>query len=148
MRSDDDLDLLLHDDGELDFEPDPVPDTDPDDPDGDGDTEPDYEHLTDQIVGAFGCGCWGEAEDDYGDSREDMDPEDLDFDDDLQLQYLDWMAALDRMIRRKTGMSVHDLPDMPTHEGFDSGASAREFFAEEVMPHLVELGFGEDDSSD
>ncbi len=59
--------------------------------------------------------------------------------------YHEWFDELDKLTLRRSGFSLHDLPDMPFHDAFDAGMPVDEFFAEEVQGHLAELGWEDDD---
>ena len=52
--------------------------------------------------------------------------------------FQDWTTDLDLVCRKRLGMSLHDLPDMATRDGFDAGDSPEEFFEETLVPLLRE----------
>jgi hypothetical protein len=41
-----------------------------------------------------------------------------------QSRFESWMKIVDALVRRKTGLSVYDLPDCPFRDWFDGRASA------------------------
>ena len=53
----------------------------------------------------------------------------------------DWKNTLNRLVLRRVGLRLDDLPDMGFRDSFDAGTTPDEFFDEEVMPHLEDLGW-------
>lgn len=41
-----------------------------------------------------------------------------------------WLHEVDMIVSKAVGMSVHDLPDLPFRDSFDSGDSPEEFASE------------------
>lgn len=44
-----------------------------------------------------------------------------------------WLGAVDRIVNERTGVSVHDLPDMPFRDWFDDGVSAKQAAARAIL---------------
>lgn len=58
-----------------------------------------------------------------------------------------WLTSVNRLCLGRWGLSLDDLPDMPTRSGFDAGAEPEEFFEDEVVPLALET-FGSDTDLD
>lgn len=42
------------------------------------------------------------------------------------ISFVEWMAVVDRLITRKIGLGVYDLPDWPSRDTYDSGETVQE----------------------
>ena len=50
----------------------------------------------------------------------------------------EWMAKVDKIVERKLGVSVHELPDMNFRDPYEDGVSPEEFVREDLMPEMRE----------
>ncbi len=48
------------------------------------------------------------------------------------MTFKDWLQELDLLCWTNYGMSIHDLPDMETHDAFADGISPLQFFHDEL----------------
>lgn len=53
----------------------------------------------------------------------------------------DWLRAVNKLLRAKSGVTLFDIPDIAYRDGFDSGCKPEDFFEDEVMTVLYEEGF-------
>lgn len=56
------------------------------------------------------------------------------------MSYKDWMGEVDGMCNDLLGVSLYDLPDMPTRDAYDNGTTPEKFFEEVQETVREELG--------
>lgn len=55
-----------------------------------------------------------------------------------QAEFELWIAAVDHHVRRNYAISLHDLPDTLTRDGFDSGETPESYFRETIIPLVIQ----------
>ncbi len=51
-------------------------------------------------------------------------------------RYQKWLELLNYVVEIHTGVSLDDLPDFCTRDGFDSGTTPMEFYQENIAPEI------------
>jgi len=57
------------------------------------------------------------------------------------MKYQEWIDTVDSMCWDELGLSIHDLPDVMTRDGFDDELTPAEFFEMSVLTEREQTGY-------